>query len=212
MRERLGWFLLAVGFMFVIVALGLPQSLFGATPPPNAPKVQLDVSKAAPRDVEDQTKDSIVRDYGKAWQALEQALEENRPDLLSSDFAGYAQDHWLEAVKAQKAAGLSRRIADHGHHVQVIFYSPDGSAIQLRDTAQLEIQYRDRSKVLHTEKLSAQYLVLMTPAENSWKVRVLQEVPTGATAGETLRPCSLVYRRGRNNPSGPERLAALPLQ
>ena len=184
MRERTGWFLLAIGLMLVIVALGLPQSLFGATPP-KPPIVQLDVSKAGPREVEDQTKDSVTRGYGEAWQALEQALEDNRADLLSSDFVGYAQAHWLEAVKAQKAAGLSRRIIDHGHRVQAIFYSPDGSAIQLRDTAQLEIQYRDGSKVLHSEKLSAQYLVLMTPAENSWKVRVLQEVPTGVTAAQT---------------------------
>jgi hypothetical protein len=132
--------------------------------------------------VEDQTKDSITRDYGRAWQSLEQALEDNRPDLLNLDFVGYAQNEWSEALKAQSSSGLSRRIVDRGHHVQVIFYSPDGSAMQLRDTAQLEIQYRDGSKVLHSEKLSAQYLVLMTPAENSWKVRVLQEVPTGATA------------------------------
>jgi hypothetical protein len=184
MRERLGWFLLAVGLMVVIVALGLPQSLFAATPP-TGPTVQLDVSKAGPREVEDQTKDSIIRDYGKAWQALEQALQDNRPDLLNADFAGYAQNEWLAAVKAQNSSDLSRRIVDRGHHVQVIFYSPDGSAMQLRDTAQLEIQYRDGSKVLHSEKLSAQYLVLMTPAENSWKVRVLQEVPTGATAQES---------------------------
>ena len=184
MRERLGWFLLAVGFMVVIVALGLPQSLFGAAPP-KTPTIQVDVSKAGPRDVEDQTKDSIVRDYGRAWQALEQALEDNRSDLLNADFAGYAQNEWLEAVKVQSSSGLSRRIIDGGHHVQVIFYSPDGSALQLRDTAQLEIQYRDGSKVLHSEKLSAQYLVLMTPTENSWKVRVLQEVPTGATAQQS---------------------------
>lgn len=186
MRERLGWFLLVVGFLLVIVVLGLPQSMFGATPP-KGPRVQLDTSKAAPREVEDQTKDGIARDYGKAWQALEQALEENRTDLLNSDFVGYAQDRWLQAVKAQKAAGLSRRIVDQGHHVQVIFYSPDGSAMQLRDTAQLEIQYRDGSKVVHSEKLSAQYLVLMTPAENSWKVRVLEEIPTGAAVQETAQ-------------------------
>lgn len=187
MCERWRWFLLAVGFLLIIVALGLPKSLFGATPP-KGPRVQLDISKAGPRDVEDQTKDSVVRDYGKAWQALEQALENNRPDLLSADFAGSAQDHWLKTVKAQKAAGLSRRIVDHGHHLQVVFYSPDGSAMQLRDTAQLEIQYRDGSKVIHTETLSAQYLVLMTPAENSWKVRVLQEIPTGAAAREAAQP------------------------
>jgi hypothetical protein len=177
MRDRLGWLLMGIAFLIVILVLGLPQSMFGA--PPKGPQVQLDVSKATPRDVEDQTKDSVTRDYGKAWQSLEQALEDNRPDLLNADFAGYAQDHWLQTIKAQKAAGLSRHIVDRGHHVQVIFYSADGSAMQLRDTAQLEIQYRDGSKVIHSEKLSAQYLVLITPAENSWKVRVLQEIPPG---------------------------------
>jgi hypothetical protein len=184
MRERMGRSSLAAGFLLVIVVLVLPQLMFGAAPP-KGPRVQLDTSNAAPRDVEDQTKDSIIRDYGGAWQALAQALEENRPDLLNSEFVGYAQDHWLQAVKAQKVAGLSRRIVDQGHHVQVIFYSPDGSAMQLRDTAQLEIEYRDGSKVVHSEELSAQYLVLMTPAENSWKVRVLQEIPTGAAAQQT---------------------------
>jgi len=186
MRERVGWVLLAIGFLLVMVVLGLPQSMFGAAPQ-KGPRVQLDTSKATPREVEDQTKDSVTRDYSKAWQTLEQALEENRPDLLNSDFVGYAQDHWVQSVKAQKAAGLSRRIVDQGHHVQVIFYSPDGSAMQLRDTAQLEIQYRDGSKVVHSEKLSAQYLVLMTPTENSWKVRVLQEIPTGAAAQGTAQ-------------------------
>lgn len=186
MRERMGWVLLTLGLLLVIVVLGLPQSMFGAAPP-KGPKVQLDTSNAAPRDVEDQTKDSITRDYAKAWQALEQALEQNRPELLNADFVGYAQDHWLQTVKAQKTAGLSRRIVDQGHHVQIIFYSPDGSAMQLRDTAQLEIQYRDGSKVVHSEKLSSQYLVLMTPAENSWKVRVMQEIPTGAAAQQTAQ-------------------------
>lgn len=186
MCERWRWFLLAVAFFLMIVALGLPRSLFGATPP-KGPHVQLDISKAGPRDVEDQTKDSIVRDYGRAWHSLEQALEDNRTDLLNSDFVGYAQGHWLQTVKAQMAAGLSRRIVDQGHHLQIVFYSPDGSAMQLRDTAQLEIQYRDGSKVVHTDKLSAQYLVLMTPAENSWKVRVLQEIPTGAASREAAQ-------------------------
>ena len=177
MRDRLGWLLLGIAFLIVILLLGLPQSMFGV--PPKSPQVQVDVSKATPRDVEDQTKDSVTRDYGKAWLALERALEDGRPDLLDSDFVGYAQDHWLQTIKAQKSAGLSRRIVDLGHHAQVIFYSTDGSAMQLRDTVQLEIQYRDGGKVVHSENLSSQYLVLMTPAENSWKVRVLQEIPPG---------------------------------
>jgi hypothetical protein len=175
MRDRMGWFLVTVGLLIVAVLLGLPYSLF-AEARPKSPEVRLDVSKAAPRDVEDQTQQSIVRDYGKAWQSLEQALAEDRTDLLSGNFIGYALDRWNQTVKAQKSADLSRRIVDHGHHLEVAFYSVDGSAMQLRDTAQLEVQYLDGGKVIHNETMTARYLVLMTPAENSWKVRILQEI------------------------------------
>ncbi|MGE5113293.1 MAG: hypothetical protein ACM3JB_20710 [Acidobacteriaceae bacterium] len=185
MGERMGWLLLALGMLIVAVVLGLPESLFGQGQ--KGPEVRMVASNATPREVEDQTKDSVVRDYGKAWQSLEQALEDNRPDLLDANFVGYAQERWLQTIKAQKAAGLSRRIMDHGNQLQVLFYSADGSAIQLRDTAQLEIQYRDGSKVVQKQSLSAHYLVLMTPAENSWKVRVLQEIAPGSAQQASLR-------------------------
>lgn len=175
MRDRMGWFLLAVGFLFVVLVLGLPYSMFAAAPP-KTPEVRLDISKAAPRDVEEQTEAAVVRDYGKAWQTLEQALEQNKPDLLTGSFVGYAQDRWGQTVKAQEKSGLSRRIVDHGHHVEVLFYSVEGSAMQLRDTAQLEVQYLDGGKVIHSESMTARYLALMTPAENSWKIRILQEI------------------------------------
>ena len=185
MRDRMGWFLLAIGMLIVVMLLGLPNSLFAAAPP-KTPQVRLDTSKATPRDVEEQTQQSIVRDYGKAWQSLEQSLEDNRPDLLSTSFAGYALDSWSKTVKAQNAAGLSRRFVDHGHHLEVAFYSADGSAMQLRDTAQLEIQYLDKGSVIHKETMTARYMVLMTPAENSWKIRILQEI-----APETPKQASL---------------------
>jgi Rad3-related DNA helicase len=185
MRDRMGWFLLTVGMLIVAILLGLPNSLFAAAPP-KGPEVRVDASKATPREVEEQTQQSIVRDYAKAWQTLEQSLEENRADLLVSNFAGYALDRWAQTVKAQKTAELSRRIVDHGHHLEVAFYSADGSAMQLRDTAQLEIQYLDKGKVIHKETMTARYLVLMTPAENSWKVRILQEI-----APETPKQASL---------------------
>lgn len=175
MRDRMGWILVTVGLLIVAVILGLPYSLFAAAPP-KAPEVRLDISKAIPRDVEEQTQASIIRDYGKAWQSLEQSLEENRSDLLGGSFVGYALNRWGQTVKAQQSAGLARRIIDHGHHLEAAFYSVDGSAMQLRDTAQLEVQYLDKQKVIHTETTTSRYVVLMTPAENSWKVRVLQEI------------------------------------
>jgi hypothetical protein len=61
--------------------------------------------------------------------------------------------------------------------VRVRFYSLDGSALEAVDTANLEIEYREGGKLLSTEHVQARYLVLLTPAENSWKVRILQEFP-----------------------------------
>ncbi len=148
--------------------------------PPNASiQVKIDAAQAGPRQVEDQTQQSIVRDYGKAWQNLEQALEKNQPDLLGASFAGFARQRWTETVAQQAKAGISRKFVDRGHQLKVVFYSVEGSAMELEDAAQFEVQYLDGGKVLHSEQLTAHYLVLMTPAENSWKVRILQEEPSG---------------------------------
>lgn len=149
-----------------------------AAPTDSSIQVKIDTSQATPRDVEDQTQQSIVRDYGKAWQSLEQALENNRADALNANFVGYARDRWGATVSEQAKAGTSRRVQDRGHQLQVVFYSVEGSAMELRDTAQFEIQYLDGGKVVHSERVTSHYIVLMTPAENSWKVRILQEVPS----------------------------------
>lgn len=149
-----------------------------AAPQNSGIQVKIESAQAGPRQVEDQTEQSIVRDYGKAWQNLEQALANNNPELLNASFAGVARDRWAATVSEQKKAGMSRKLVDRGHRLQVIFYSAEGSAMELKDTAQFEVQYLDGGKVLHSEQLTAHYLVLMTPAENSWKVRILQEEPS----------------------------------
>ena len=69
-------------------------------------------------------------------------------------------------------------IVDKGHHVKAIFYSPEGSAMELHDTAELQIQVLDGDKVLHSEDVTMHYVALLTAAENSWKVRVLEAVPS----------------------------------
>jgi hypothetical protein len=50
----------------------------------------------------------------------------------------------------------------------------EGSAMELRDTAQVEIQLLDGSKVVHSEQATVNYVALLTPTENSWKVRMLE--------------------------------------
>ena len=66
---------------------------------------------------------------------------------------------------------------DRGHKLEAIFYSPEGSAMQLRDTAKLEIEYLDGDTVVGREQVTAHYLALMTVAEDRWKVRLLQAAP-----------------------------------
>jgi hypothetical protein len=128
--------------------------------------------------VEQTSAASIQRDYGHGWQSLISALAENRADLLEENFTGVARQQWREAIHSQQRNGLSRRIVDHGHNVRVTFYSLDGSSLEAMDTAELEIQYCDGDKVLSSERVQAHYAVVLTPAENSWKIRILQEIPT----------------------------------
>jgi hypothetical protein len=53
----------------------------------------------------------------------------------------------------------------------------DGSALEARDVAELQIDYLKDGQLLSSEHVQARYLVLLTPAENSWQVRSLQELP-----------------------------------
>jgi hypothetical protein len=141
------------------------------------PTVELNASAAQPRQVEDVTEKAITRDYANAWKIMETALNENRTDQLGGGFAGIAQDKLAKRVEGQKASNLRTRIIDRGHKLEAIFYSPEGSALQVRDTAQLEIEYLDGSSVVHREQVTQKYLALLTVGEDRWKVRVLEEVP-----------------------------------
>jgi hypothetical protein len=138
------------------------------------PSIQLNVAAVGPRPIEDSTEKAVVRDYAQAWQTMATALSENRADLLNADFAGVALDNLRQRVQQQQQSGLHTHYIDHGHKLDVIFYSLDGSAIQLRDTAQYEVQFLDGDKVISQQERTENYTVVMTAAENRWKVRVLQ--------------------------------------
>jgi glutamine amidotransferase-like uncharacterized protein len=60
--------------------------------------------------------------------------------------------------------------------VKAVFYSTDGSAMQLVDQAQLEVQTFDGNKLIDTQNAPQQYMVLMTPGADRWYVRDLEEV------------------------------------
>jgi hypothetical protein len=137
----------------------------------------LNTANAAPRTVEDSTRSAVTRDYAAAWRAMAEALDQNRPDLLSANFIGSANDLLTATIKQQRESGLRQQLVDKGHNVEVVFYSPEGSAMELHDTAHIERQLLAGSKVVHSEDTTVHYVVLLTAAENSWNVRLVEEVP-----------------------------------
>ncbi|HUQ50439.1 MAG TPA: hypothetical protein VM056_06995 [Terriglobales bacterium] len=141
-----------------------------------APSSDFDVKagNVQPRQLEEATQAAISREYSQAWQNLVQALRDNRVDLLQENFVGVAKDKFTAQIEKQKAAGISTNLVDRGHKVEVLFYSPEGSAIQFRDTASFDMQLLEGGKVIHTEKLEMQYVGLITVTGDRWKVRVLQ--------------------------------------
>jgi len=157
----------------VVLVFRTPQRVLAAS----TASIAINVEHAAPREIEETTQKALGRDYVTAWQTMTEALEQNRADLLSGNFIGTAGDKLTATIREQAKAGLHQHITDRGHVVDAVFYSPEGSAIELHDTAQLQIDVMDGSRVVHTENATVHYVALLTAAENSWKVRVLEAVP-----------------------------------
>lgn len=143
------------------------------------PGVRLNTDNARPRQVEDATHSAILRDYTLAWQAMNTALANNTTAPLNDNFVGFALEQLTQRVKDQQRQGLRTRIVDGGHKVDAILYSKDGSAIELRDTANIETQVLDGGTIIHSDKDQVQYLAVMTGAADRWQVRLLESVPNG---------------------------------
>ena len=164
----------------LVLSAGIALALSGAIPLVNHiladsnPPLQIKFDSAQPREVEDSTQQAIARDYSAAWKALKTSLANNATAPLTENFTGFALDRLSQRVKDQQQNGITTRIIDHGHKVEAVFYSPDGSSLELKDTATIETQVLDGSTVLHSDKTQMHYYAVLTGAEDRWKVRVLE--------------------------------------
>jgi len=170
-------FVKAASFVIAACVLGIAQSSPQIhLPQGNLPEVHLDAAGLAPRPIEDLTGTTMTRHYALAWRDLTVALESGRGEALGEEFVGFAKDRLTKRIGEQNQAGVHVRIIDRGHHLKAVFYSTDGSAMQLFDQAQLEIQTFDGNKLLDTQDAHHEYMVLMTPGADRWYVRDLEEV------------------------------------
>jgi hypothetical protein len=160
---------------FVIVLCILMRAQ--VAPQTQLPQVHLDASGLAPRPIEELTGTAVVHDYAQAWRDLADALESGSSAELGEEFVGSARDRLVRRVGEQRQAGIHVRIVDHGHNLKAVFYSSDGTAMQLVDRAQLEIQTFDGDKLLDTQNAPHDYVILMTPGADRWYVRDIEEAP-----------------------------------
>ncbi len=127
-----------------------------------------------PRPLAEQTAQAVIRDYLESWQSLSAAFDQDRADLLDADFVGDARDKLAQAIRDQSQMAVSTRYQDRAHDVQIVFYSPEGLSIELSDTVDYDVQLMDHDKPLGTQHVHARYLVVLTPSELQWRVRILQ--------------------------------------
>jgi hypothetical protein len=127
-----------------------------------------------PRPVEKQTQSSVVRDYLLAWKTLGNAMAQNRVDLVDAYFVGLAKGKLADTIRQQQKLGMHVRYRDKSHKIKVVFYSPEGLSIQLVDDVEYEVDVLYGGESLGSERVRARYIVVLTPAESKWKVRIFQ--------------------------------------
>jgi len=139
------------------------------------PTVRVDpMNSVGPRPVEEQTQSSILRDYLASWQALNNAMSENRSDLLDAYFVGQAKQQLTDTVREQTNIGIRTAYHDTSHHISVLFYSPEGLSIQLLDEVEYEITIRKGEQLVAARSVRTRYVAVLTPTESRWKVRLFQ--------------------------------------
>ena len=159
-----------------LFAAGLLALPFQASADGPSVIVSMSVEKAAPRAVEDATRNRITADYRLAWANVASAMETNSLDPLQDLFTGSAKTWLSESVSDQRKSGLSTLYTAQRHKIDVAFYAPEGDVIELHDTASYHLQITDRGKPIQDQSVVQRYVVLMTPGADRWVIRQLQAV------------------------------------
>jgi hypothetical protein len=157
-------------FFIALAAFGFHSAMAGAQAAVHIEPAHLN----SPRELAPQTEQGVIRDYLESWKTLHAAFVENNPGLLAKDFVGTAKDRLSDSIHQQVATGIHTSYQDLSHNIQIAFYSPEGLSIELTDTVDYDVQIFDKDKQISTQKVHARYVVVMTPAEVRWRVRVLQ--------------------------------------
>lgn len=156
--------------LIVISILSISIPIFAEQPtvriePPN---------QQVARQLQEQTASAAIRDYLQSWRSLSSAFAQNRASLLNPDFVGTALGKLTDAIHEQAALGVHTLYLDDVHDIQINFYSPEGLSIQLIDTVSYNEQVFVHDRLISTQIVRTRNIVVLTPAEVRWRVRIMQ--------------------------------------
>lgn len=161
--------------MWRVFVVGCALALGPLTQASAQPEVRVETADlAGTRNLQQQTASAAIRDYVESWQALTAAFAQNRADLLDQDFVGIARQRLASTLQQQSALGLRTQYRDQAHDIRVVFSSPEGLSLELEDHVEYEVQLFDHGSSKATQHMKVKYLVVMTPAETRWRIRVFQ--------------------------------------
>jgi hypothetical protein len=152
------------------VVLSASAALAGAQATVHVTPPNLD----GPRNLADVTATAVVKNYIESWESLRAALVANRPELLERDFVGAARQKLTQTIEQQGKAGITTTYKDRSHDIQIVFYSPEGLSVELVDNVEYDVQVSIKGKTMAAQPVHSRYVVVMTPTEVRWRVRVLQ--------------------------------------
>jgi len=159
-------FLVLTGFACT-AALAAPQAAVQVEP----------THSSGPRQLESETRAAAIRDYLQSWQAFRFAFAQDQASLLDADFIGNAQEKLAATIREQAELGIETKYRDFSHNIRIVFNSPEGLSIELTDDVGYEVQVFDHGKPAASRDAHARYLVVLTPSQVRWKVRVFQAIP-----------------------------------
>jgi hypothetical protein len=132
------------------------------------------MNSVGPRPVEEQTQSSVIRDYLLGWATMNDALSQNRADVLDTVFVGNAKDKLAQTVEQQQKLGIQTSYLPRSHDIKVIFYSPEGLSIQLVDDVEYDVAVKKDGHDIASDHVRARYVAVLSPTETRWKVRIFQ--------------------------------------
>src|SRR5689334_13983656 len=107
-------------FVTILAILTVSLLLGQSSPQGSLPHVEATFHAAAPRTVEELTERSIVRDYGSAWESLNDALSSNSIGRLDAYFVGPAKTDLASAITHQQESGIRSHYLKQGHKLEAV--------------------------------------------------------------------------------------------